>query len=136
MTALQEFQIQQQLTALLNQFNLDSINNATQRQNLEVNRGQALSDLRRQFDRSFEQLPTAYSRRGLETSGIRNRGIDRSLADFQRTSTRTAQGFDRQYNNLVTQNLASTANLERSIADVDAYRAASRQDLAAQIRGL
>lgn len=136
MTAIEEYQIQQQLTNLLNQFNQQAITNSFQEQNLTVNRGQALGDLSRQFDQQRPFLGVPFARRGLETSGIRNVGIDRSLADQQRTLSRTAQGFDRQLNQISVGNLQNQSAYTRGVSDVDAYRQASRAELASQIRGL
>lgn len=135
-TALEEFQIQQQLTALLNNFNNTAIGNSFGRQNVALNRDAVLGDLQRVFDRNAPHLGVPFSRRGLETSGIRSQGIDRTIGDFQRNFQRTASDFSRQLNQFDVSDVQNQNQLQSSLGDIDAFRAAQRSEVAAQIQAL
>ena len=135
-TALEEFQIQRQLTDIINNFNTTTINNSLQRQNVELNRDAVLGDLQRVFDRNQPFLGVPFSRRGLETSGIRDQSIDRQLGDFQRTFQRTSQDFTRQLNNLDISDQHAFNIQESQHADIAAFRAAERSEIASQIQAL
>jgi len=135
-TALEEFQLQQQLTQLFQGFDNTAIGNAFQRQNVALNRDAVLGDLQRQFDRSSPFLGVPFSRRGLETSGIRNQGIDRQVGDFQRNFQRQATDFSRQLNQLDVSDLQNQTALQNGLADIDSFRAARRSEIASQIQSL
>lgn len=135
-TALEQFQIQQQLADLLNSFNQNAISNAFQRQALSLNRDAVLGDLQRNFDRSVPFLGVPTSRRGLETSGLRNQQIDRSLGDFQRNFQRANTDFTRQFNQLDVADLQNQTTFSQGNANLDAFQAARRSEIASQIQSL
>lgn len=136
MTALDEFEIQSTLTSLLDAFTRTAIENAAGRQAVLVNQDATLGDLSRDFERQAPLLGVPFSRRGLETSGLRNVGIDRQLSDFQRNFTRQQQGFTQQLDAFDVNDLQNQATFQQNVANTEQFAAARRQELATQIRGL
>ena len=136
MTVFDEFSYQNAIAALLNQFNQVAIGNASQRSNLELNRDTVLGDLQRGFDRGAPLLGVPFARRGLETSGIRNVGIDRTLSDFQRNFARTATDFQQQFDALDVSDLNNEINHQQAVANLDAEANARRSEITTQIQGL
>ena len=130
------FQLELQRNGLINNYEVGSINNAAARQNLAVNQGIQLGDNTRSFERMFRDFGSNFSRRGLETSGIKNRVVDRTLADEQRGRDRLRQGFTSQGNFLEQQQQQLFNGFQRDTAQVDAFATAARQELASQIRGI
>lgn len=136
MSALEEFQIQQALTDLFNNFQNTAVGNAFERENLLLNQSAQVGDLQRAFQRQAPQLGVPFARRGLETSGIRNVGIDRQVGDHQRNLSRVGETFNRQFNQLSVSDLQNQTQYSQGVANIDSYDAARRSEIATQIREL
>lgn len=135
-SAVSSFNVEDALRQLLLNYQSQLANNAAQQQRIVLNRGQALGDSNRQFGRMFERVPTQYSRRGLETSGIKNQGVDRILGDQFRNLGRIDQGFADQANRLGLSDLGASFTYAGGSGDRLASSAVDRQSLASQLRDM
>ncbi len=112
------------------------IQNAAAQRRLGMEQATARRTLARQLDRARQQLPGAYSGRGLLRSGIYNRGIgDFEIGRVQAQATQDMD-FGRRRDDLFSQLSSFDVNRVLSLANIDLQEAQRRSAIAAMLQGI
>jgi hypothetical protein len=111
------------------------VQNAGQRQFLNVQQSQAQRDLARALNRARQQIPGQYAQRGLLRSGIYGAGLGEFEEDRIIAESRQARDFGMQRMDLTQALSSADINRAMQMANIDLSEAQRRSAIAAMLGG-